>query len=158
MTVSLIQQSPPGNSAIHKLAIATAHSPDKVQHDSVCVTLTTSKSNTLQNLSDIVDHRDANAVTNEGVFQSPNWMISVSSVMGEGVDVVAPKDGSEERFVVIVSGKFDPSRPSITTLLTYCSTEPEREYTLFRNRDDFLQLHEAILAVRSSQLLLRSGS
>jgi hypothetical protein len=106
MTVSLIEQSSPGNSAIRKLAITTAQSPDKVQHDSVCVTPTTSKSNTLQSLSDIVDHQEANAVTNEGVFRSPNWMISVSSAMAEGEDVVTARDASQDHFIVIVSGQY----------------------------------------------------
>jgi hypothetical protein len=150
MTATLGQVPPSGKSALQKLAIATGHSPEKVQHDSVCVTPTTSKSNAVRGLSRVEQDQEAAPVSDDSVFRSSNWMISVSSVMGEGSEAAAVESGVQERFVIVVSGERHVLYISLLALLIPSPSEPDREYTLFRNRDDFIQLHEAILAVCSS--------
>lgn len=149
MTVAFAVTSLSGQSTSHRLVTATAQSPEKVQHDSVCVTPTTSKPNAVRGLSSVEQDQESAPVSDDGVFRSSNWMISVSSVMGEGHGAVIVEDGGQERFVIVVSGKSGALHIGLLALLIPSPLEPDREYTLFRNRDDFIQLHEVILAVCS---------
>lgn len=108
MAVTLVQQHcDVGSTAIHEQQVAKAHSPDAIQHDTICVTPTVPKSNALRGLSDIAHHQNGDLVTEGGFFRSSNWMISVSSVMAEGGDAVASAGETKERFVVIVSGQSE---------------------------------------------------